>query len=240
METIDIILPCGKKCSVQVVRKVMKTCRLKVFPDGSVSLSLPIQADNTRAEAFLLDKANWIERKIEGFSKTTGYAATNEIHSGFSITMLGKDMVFSVSKAERNGIVSDGNTIHILVTDINNQQMIQKVFHDWWRTQAKEIISQRVDQWYPVIRKYGVARPKVFIRKMNTLWGSCSATRGVVTFNLYLIKAKTACIDYVVLHELTHFLYPNHSKMFYAFLSSYMPDWKERKRILDQEVVHGL
>ena len=149
-------------------------------------------------------------------------------------------MVFSVSKAERNGIVSDGNTIHILVTDINNQQMIQKVFQDWWRTQAKEIISQRVDQWYPVIRKYGVARPKVFIRKMNTLWGSCSATRGVVTFNLYLLKAKTACIDYVVLHELTHFLYPNHSKMFYAFLSSYMPDWKERKRILDQEVVHGL
>ena len=43
-----------------------------------------------------------------------------------------------------------------------------------------------------------------------------------------------------VAEELVHFLYPNHSKHFYAFLSNYMPDWKERKLVLDQDVVHGL
>ena len=68
---------------------------------------------------------------------------------------------------------------------------------------------------------------------MKTLWGSCSVNRNKVTFNQYLTKAKPACIEYVVLHELVHFLYPNHSKKFYDFLSSYMPDWKERKKVLD-------
>ena len=71
-------------------------------------------------------------------------------------------------------------------------------------------------------------------------WGSCSVSRNVVTFNQYLMKAKPACIDYVVLHELVHLIYPNHSKRFYDFLSIHMPDWKERKRMLDMDVVHGL
>lgn len=71
-------------------------------------------------------------------------------------------------------------------------------------------------------------------------WGSCSVSRNVVTFNQYLMKAKPACIDYVVLHELVHLIYPNHSKRFYDFLSIHMPDWEERKRMLDMDVVHGL
>lgn len=92
----------------------------------------------------------------------------------------------------------------------------------------------------PIVEKYGVEMPKVSVRKMKTLWGSCSVAHQAVTFNFYLIKARMPYIDYVVLHELVHFLYPNHSKHFYAFLSNHMPDWKERKFVLDQDVVHGL
>ena len=91
-----------------------------------------------------------------------------------------------------------------------------------------------------LIEKYGIPMPKVSVRKMKTLWGSCSVNRGIITLNFYLIKAGIPYIDYVVLHELTHFLYPNHSKQFYMFLSNYMPDWKERKQVLDQDIVHGL
>ena len=54
-----------------------------------------------------------------------------------------------------------------------------------------------------------------------------SVQRGVVTFNQYLVKAKPACIKYVILHELVHFIYLNRSKLFYDFLSIHMPNWKE-------------
>ncbi len=64
---------------------------------------------------------------------------------------------------------------------------------------------------------------------MKTLWGSCSVGRRTVTFNLYLIKAPMDCVDYVVLHELVHFLHPDHSKAFYGCLSRFMPDHRERK-----------
>ena len=58
--------------------------------------------------------------------------------------------------------------------------------------------------------------------------------------NEFLVKANIRCIQYVILHELTHLLYPNHSKDFYDFLTIQMPDWQERKKELDKEVVQGL
>ncbi|MBY9021665.1 MAG: DUF45 domain-containing protein [Candidatus Lokiarchaeota archaeon] len=61
--------------------------------------------------------------------------------------------------------------------------------------------------------------------------------------NYYLgtdIGTSSCKTEYIVLHELVHFLYPKHNKEFYNFLSIYMPDWKERKKILDYEVVQGI
>lgn len=240
MGCLTVNLPSGKNCQVLTEYKKMKNCRLKVYPDGSVVLSLPEAADDEWALRFLQEKSAWIENKMDSFKKTVGYAATNEIRNGYSITMLGVDMIFVVSNAERDRIYQDGRNIYIYTTDVNDQEKILKIFQRWWRKQSLELLRQRVDYWYPVIEKYGIERPRIYVRKMKTLWGSCSVGRGVITFNLYLLKAKVACIDYVVLHELTHFLYPNHSRQFYAFLSNYMPDWKERKTILDLEVVHGL
>ena len=75
---------------------------------------------------------------------------------------------------------------------------------------------------------------------MRTLWGSSSPHNGTITLNLYLLKAKKPCIEYVILHELLHFLFPHHSRQFYDFLTLYMPDWKNRKKYLDTEVVQGL
>ena len=175
--------------------------------------------------------------------------------------MLGEDMIFALSQCEKECVYAEGKKIRICCKSPEDQAHVKQLFevegqvipftHDldmsaiqlfeaWWRRQAKEILQERVHVWYPIVEKYGVAMPELSIRKMKTLWGSCSVARHVITFNFYLIKARTPYIDYVVLHELVHFLYPNHSKQFYAFLSNYMPDWKERKLVLDQEVVHEL
>lgn len=241
MEIISIILPSSKKMvKVRLDRKSMNTCRLKVYPSQEIVLSMPKTVPSAWAEEFLVDKGTWIESKLDSFQKTVGYAATDEIKDGFSIKLLGEDMLFVVTECEKEKVYSEGKIIHICCRDTNDQDKIQRQFENWWRKQAKAIFQERTEHWYPIIQKYGIAMPKVTIRKMKTLWGSCSVNRGAVTFNFYLIKARMPYIDYVVLHELTHFLYPNHSKQFYMFLSNYMPDWKERKQVLDQDVVHGL
>lgn len=241
METIRITLPESKdSATVYLDRKKMKTCRLKVYPDQKIMLSLPHSVPVEWAESFLIEKSKWIELKLESFKKTIGYAATTEIKSGYSIKLLGEDMIFIVSECSKETVYSEGKAIHICTSDPSNQEKTMKLFENWWRKTARAILEERVNALYPIIQRYGVSKPSISIRKMRTLWGSCSISRNAVTFNLYLIKAKLPYVDYVVLHELVHFLYPNHSKYFYDFLSNHMPDWKERKIFLDQDVVHGL
>lgn len=240
MDQVNLKLSSGETIAVSLDRKRMKTSRLKVYPNLQVVLALPSSAPDSWAIEYLESKVDWISSKLENFKRTSGYAATGEIRNGYSIQMLGEDLVFSVAASERDYVFQGGKLLHICSTDITDQEKLTRLFQKWWRKQSLEVLNERVDCWYPIIEKYGIPRPKVFIRKMATMWGSCSAKRGAVVFNLYLLKARIACIDYVILHELTHFLYPNHSKQFYDFLSNYMPDWKDRKDVLDQEVVHGL
>ena len=103
-----------------------------------------------------------------------------------------------------------------------------------------DLYKEYLDRLFPIVGKYGAQHPTLRIRKMKTLWGSYSTRTHTITINQYLMKARPSLVEYVVLHELVHLLYPNHSKSFYDFLGTHMPDWKERKKTLDFEVVHGL
>lgn len=58
--------------------------------------------------------------------------------------------------------------------------------------------------------------------------------------NSELIKAPKHCIDYVILHELMHFKYEDHNTHFHTFITSLMPDWEKRKKILDEEIIKDL
>lgn len=93
---------------------------------------------------------------------------------------------------------------------------------------------------YSSVEKYGIEKPEILIRTMRARWGSCTPEKKSILLNSELIKAPKFCIDYVVLHELIHFKYRNHDNDFYDFMTSLMPDWKQRKEILDEEVVRVL
>lgn len=230
----------GKIIPITVERKNIKNIRLKVYPEAVVKISSPVFVTDEYLMQFITAHQKWIEDKLNGFSKTKGYAATKAVKDGMSIRMLGEDLIFSIRKSEKADIFREGKNLCILSTDIDNQEKLLLQFEKWWRKESLAILKHYVDSLYPIIGKYGVIYPSINLKKMKTLWGSCNINKNKITFNLYLTKARPACVEYVVLHELVHFIYPNHSKLFYDFLESYMPDWKDRKKILDNEEVHGL
>ena len=104
----------------------------------------------------------------------------------------------------------------------------------WLMSICKDTIQSLCDAIYPKFQKYGVSYPTIRYRSMVSRWGSCQPKRGVLTFNYALVEAPISCIEYVVVHEFTHFLQPNHSKTFYQQLAMFMPDWEERKKILEK------
>ena len=100
----------------------------------------------------------------------------------------------------------------------------------WLKEQCIEAVSHAFAELYPIFEKRGIPLPEIKFRKMKSRWGSCQPTRGLLTFNSALIHTPERCIEYVVLHELCHFIHPDHSPRFKAELTSIMPDWKERRR----------
>lgn len=99
---------------------------------------------------------------------------------------------------------------------------------------ALPILTGSVERMAGMAGPLGVKMPAVKARKMTSRWGSCHYTKGVVVLNTALAALDPALMDYVALHELVHFLHPNHGAGFYAVMDQLMPDWRERRRALKQ------
>lgn len=227
--------------SVNVYRKKIKNVHLKVFRSLEISLSVPEQVPQEWIEKFLSERTSWIDEQITKYKKSSGYNNLTSIRNGSSTQFLGKDMRIYKEASLINDVQVDEKKVTLCLKDIKDEELAQKVFSKWWRITAADIYQQMVDELYDnIFKKYDVVKPAISIKKMKTLWGSCTPTKSKITLNEYLLKADIRCIQYVVLHELTHLLYPNHSSEFYDFLTVQMPDWKERKKRLDTEVVQSL
>ena len=102
------------------------------------------------------------------------------------------------------------------------------------RREALAYLMPLVEKWYPVVASQGISMPHVTVRRMRSRYGSCSVGRGRITLASLLLEVPVECAEYVVLHELTHFLYPDHGREFYNFIEQHMPDWRGRERLLKQ------
>jgi len=99
-------------------------------------------------------------------------------------------------------------------------------------SEIREVILNLCQKVYPYFEARGVAYPQIKFRKMVSQWGNCRSDKGILTFNTNLRFAPPSCIQYVVLHEFTHFLQPNHQKPFYEELEKVCPNWKDYKKQL--------
>lgn len=100
--------------------------------------------------------------------------------------------------------------------------------------EVRELILCLCKKVYPYYEKKGIRYPEIKFRKMISRWGSCHTKRGILTFNINLMYAPVECIEYVVHHEFTHFIQPNHSNKFYDEIVKVCPNWKDCRKKLKE------
>ena len=101
----------------------------------------------------------------------------------------------------------------------------------WLKKQATKLFKERLDYWYSNFDRK-IPYPSLTIRKMTSRWGVCNSKLTRVTLNLELMKKDIACLDYVIVHELSHFIEMNHSDRFWKVVGSNYPNYKEIRRIM--------
>lgn len=99
---------------------------------------------------------------------------------------------------------------------------------DFYKQKTQSIALPLVSKWS---QKMGLMPTKVLFRKTKKRWGSCSATNEL-SFTSSLAQLPLKCIEYVIVHELSHIKYKHHQKTFWQHVVSFMPDFREQERVL--------
>ena len=222
-------------------RKNVKNLNLRVRKDGSVFVSANEIVPCEEIDKFIHSKSLYIFKAIDHFREMEQYKPQPKQYvSGETFYIQGRGLRLQVSQAKKDRISSDGVYIFLEVKDVNDIEKKRQFVTRFLNQQCKTVFGEVMEELYPLFKKYGVEKPSLRIRDMETRWGSCLTKKHIITLNKRLLEAPRNCIEYVVMHELCHFIHPNHSKQFYAFLSMLMPDWKERKRFLDKTAIYWL
>ena len=231
----------NQRITFEIERKNVKNVNVNIKPDMTVKVSANNQVPIDFIENLVYKKAPWILKHVKQFKEVQPERRSErEYVSGESFKYLGKQYRLRVKKVElkdEEGVKYLRGFIHLYVKEIDNLVKKKQLIDDWYRERARKIFSESLNKVHTKLEKYGIEKPDFQVRSMKARWGSALIDSYTILLNLELIKAPKPCIDYVVLHELIHFKYNDHSDKFYDMLYTMMPDWEDRKAMLDKEVV---
>ena len=216
-------------------RKKVKNLNLRVRKDGSVFVSASAMVSAKEIDKFIRSKGAYILKAIDHFREMAQYKSRpKEYVSGESFYIQGRELRLKVTQADKNTVSSDGVYIFLEIKEVNDYEKKRRLVIRFLDQQCRTVFSDVMEYLYPLVKKYGIEKPILKIREMETRWGTCLVKKKTITLNKRLLEAPRNCIEYVMMHELCHLMHPNHSRQFYSFLSMLMPDWRERKVYLDK------
>ena len=153
-------------------------------------------------------------------------------------TFINKQLTKEDLKKEDTTFKLFGNSYDIIYgfkdTEIENNKIYTKdlkTLNKYLSKYITNIYNERLDYYYHLFEE-NIPIPNLKIRKMISRWGVCNIKNHNVTLNLELSKYNIECLNYVIVHELSHFIHPNHSKDFWFLVSKYYPNYKEVRKYL--------
>ncbi|TKX32715.1 M48 family metallopeptidase [Campylobacter aviculae] len=190
-------------------KKSIKNLYLRLNERGEFCLSLPYHYALEDIEKFLIKNEDWIKKAWLDFQNKTNEA----------------DQVYFLGKKYRLILKENLFKTKILKNEIHTPSKLE--FESFLRKNSKIIFSFYLKRW---TQKTGLFYTHLSIKKMKTRWGSCNHKKGYINLNLKLLEKSLKAIEYVILHEIAHLKYPNHSQEFYDFLAFYMKDFRQREK----------
>jgi predicted metal-dependent hydrolase len=207
----------------QIIRSKRKTLTLIVKPDASLLVRAPLRTSKAVIEEFIEKNRQWIE-KNQAKALANPPRAPRQYVRGEKFLYLGTGYPLEIVNGQTERLRLDG-TFKLVVS---HQRDADSAFERWYREQARQILPARVEFF---ARQYDFQYKGIRITSARTRWGSCSAT-GSLSFSWRLILAPLVVVDYVVVHELVHTIFHNHSSLFWRRVGTIMPNYQEHRKWL--------
>jgi len=218
--------------TAEVTQKDIKNVHLSVYPPfGQVKIAAPNRMDLDTIRIYAISKLSWI-RKQQAKIKAQKREAPREYLTKESHYYLGKRYLLKVIEHHSSPIVKlKHNTIELYIRPETDTAKRKEILDNWYRTQLKELVPKTILKWEKEMK---VKVNEFGIKKMKTKWGTCNIAAQRIWLNLELAKKPISCLEYIIIHEMTHLLERNHNNRFVALMNQFMPNWKEVKEELNR------
>lgn len=207
-----------------------KTLGITVTPDCEVLVHAPEDTTLATIQEKVIKKAPWILKQQKFFLSFSPKTIEKKFVSGETHLYLGRQYRLKILKVAQESVKLKGKFI---IVSTNDRQHAKELLSAWYLHNADNKISAIAQPLIEKFRKYKIKQNSFVLKPMKLRWGSCSLN-GKISLNSDLIKAPKGCIEYVIIHELCHLIYPNHSQKFIALLTKEMPDWEKWKDKLER------
>lgn len=197
----------NKQYEIIIERKKIKNMYLKVKEDLKIYITCNRFVTKKNIENMINDNYKSICKMIDNMDKK------NKKKDEFYL--LGKK--YNVIKINTiNKVVIDNDKIYT-----KDDKMLNK----WLKINTTNIFQKELEK---CINNFKEPLPNVNlkIREMKSRWGVCNRKNNNVTLNSLLIRYELEVIDYIIYHELSHFIHPNHSSSFWNLVNKYVYDYK--------------
>lgn len=220
----------------ELERKSVKNLNLRIRSDGTVYVSVPKSTTLAKADEFVKNHMDFVLKHQSRLIQSSQSSPSKRYYLGEAIDV-------EVIEGERAFAWLSGKILTVYlpsaaVPDISEKERLtDEIILRWQKERARELFPDYLKKAYQrfVNAGFTIPYPAITVKAMKTRWGSCTPSKKKITLNCSLTEKAPLCIEYVVCHELAHFLQQNHSAKFYAVMDKVMPEHREIRRSLNNK-----
>jgi predicted metal-dependent hydrolase len=200
-------------------------------PDGRVRVAVPLRIDDEAVHLAVTSRLPWIHKHQRKFAGQERQSA-REYVSRESHYFKGRRYLLNVIEHEgRPKVILTGKPgIDLYVPKGSSQAKRGKILQEWYRQELKTQIPPLIEKWEKIMN---VSVADWGVKKMKTRWGTCNVRVRRIWVNLEIAKKPVQCLDYIVVHEMTHLLERRHNGNFVALMDKFLPNWKSLRQSLN-------
>ena len=207
-----------------IIKKNFKRVSVKYNQNCVLEIRQPLMFPNVEMIKFIEKHIDWIiiHKPIRPIP--------HEVYkNGDSYLLLGKEYILNIVYSNYQDVKMIDNKIIVhTASDKNTEKLLDKFRYD----QAEIVFNEILYRSFIAMQEYLVKYPNLIIKTAKSRWGCCYVKENKVMLNISLIHVPLDFIEYVIFHELTHFVHPNHSKDFHDLLKKFVYNEKSKRNEL--------
>lgn len=231
---IDFVEYGNSKIEFKVKRSARKTLGISVLPNGAIEVTAPQDATLDKIKEIIIKRGSWLleQQRITGYNPIP--QPNKSLVSGESFYLLGRHYRLKIFESNYDGVEILHDKLVLNCTFPEDFDFKRTLLLKWYLKKASDILTERFKFHAQAFVQDSV---EVAIKKLTKRWGEFHPSKNLVVLNAELVVAPMECIDYVIIHELSHALILDHGPDFYSLLTRRLPLWKDLKNELESHSI---